>query len=402
VDLKRLRRQLVSGSASGSVAAITTSPTAKSKKLVWGLGLTGVAALTAILLTVVLVVPAIPDPKVIRFNKVTNTPGFKDCPFSAGNLLYFIQREDPEAHGVLMQLSTAGGDPLPIPIPLGAISIADISPSGSELLVVQEDRNDAYEFPLWILPVPSGSPLRVGEVVAHDASFSPDGGRIACANGYDLFEARTDGSGVRKVVSASEHLDSPAWSRDGSRLRYRKAGSGSRGGTLWEVGVDGGTPRSLFSGAGGLCCGGWTSDGRYFLFGSRKAGEEGIWAVREKSGWFQRDSDKPVLLSTGPLNYICAIPSRAGKQIFVTGEQAQAELTRYDAASGQFVPFLGGVPAEQTSTSRDGQWVAYVTYPEGELWRSKVGRQPEAQTHEWGTSSTSGLVSGWKANQFRG
>src|SRR6266849_2179371 len=30
------------------------------------------------------------------------------------------------------------------------------------------------------------------------------------------------------------------------------------------------------------------------------------------------------------------------------------------------------------------------------------GRQPEAQTRERSTSSTSGLVSGWKANQFRG
>jgi serine/threonine protein kinase/Tol biopolymer transport system component len=370
VDLKRLRRQLVSASASEPVAAITTpASTAKSRKIAWGLGSAG-AALAAILLAV-LALPAVQDPKVIRFKKLTNTSGFKDCPFSAGNLLYFIQREDPEGHGVLMQLSTAGGDPLTIPSPLGAISVIDISPGGSELLVVQ-DRSDAYELPLWILPVPSGSPRRVGQVVAHDASFSPDGGRIAYASGYDLFEAKTDGSGIRKIVSASESLDSPAWSRDGSQLRYRKGSSTSRGGALWEVAVDGSDPHPLFSGVGSLCCGAWTSDGRYFLFSSKKAGEEGIWAVREKTGWLQRASGKPVLLSTGPSNYICAIPSRAGKQIFATGEQAQAELTRYDAASGQFVPFLGGLPAEHMSFSRDGQWVAYVTYPDGELWRSKV------------------------------
>ena len=370
VDLKRLRRQLVSASASGSVAAVTTSPRmAKGRKLAWGFGVAGATTLAVIL--AVLALPAVPDPKVIRFNKVTNTPGFKDCPYSANNLLYFIQREDPNGHGLLMQVSTAGGDPLPIPSPLGAITVIDISPSASELLVVQ-DRNDAYEFPLWILPVPSGSPRRVGEVVAHDASFSPDGGKIAYANGYDVFEVRRDGSGVRKIVSASESVDSPAWSRDGSQLRYRKGASASRGGTLWEVGVDGGKPHPLFSGAGGLCCGAWTSDGRYFLFSSKVAGEEGIWAVREKTGWFQKGSGKPVLLSTGPLTYVCAVPSRAGKQIFVTGEQAQAELTRYDAASGHFVPFLAGLPAEHMSFSHDGQWVAYVTYPEGELWRSRI------------------------------
>ena len=372
VDLKRLRRQVVSGSASGSVSAVT-SPTPvtndKSRRLAMGLGLTGVIAMAAILAMFAL--PTVPDPKVLRFNRVTNTLGFKDCPYSAGNLLYFIQRESAQASGVLMQLSTAGGDPIPIPSPLGPLSVVDISPGGSELLVVQ-DQNDAQELPLWILPVPSGSPRRVGEVSAHDASFSPDGGRIAYANGYDIFEARTDGSGARKIVSASESVDSPTWSPDGSRLRYRQTAAGSRSGTLWEVAVDGGHPHPLFSGTEGLCCGAWTSDGRYFLFSSRKAGEEGIWAVRERTGWFQRGSGKPVLLSTGPLNYVCAVPSRAGKQIFVTGEQTQAELTRYDTGSGQFVPFLGGVPAEHLSFSSDGQWVAYVTYPDGELWRSKV------------------------------
>ena len=52
VDLKRLRRQVVSGSANGSVSAVT-SPTparnAKSRRLAMGLGLTGVIAMAAIL-----------------------------------------------------------------------------------------------------------------------------------------------------------------------------------------------------------------------------------------------------------------------------------------------------------------------------------------------------------------
>jgi serine/threonine protein kinase len=369
VDLKRLKRQLISGSASGSVAAITAaSPRiATNKKLVWGLGLTGVAALAVVLLPVV-AGPVISDPKVVRFNKVTNTPGPKSCPYSAGNLLYFNQ--DSDGQSGLMQLSTGGGDPLPIPSPIGAIVVSDISPSGSELLVMQDV--NAEESPLWIMPAPSGSPRRVGSVVAHDSSFSPDGSRIAYANGYDLFQARTDGSEVRKIVSASGFLDSPAWSNDGSRIRYRQTVQNSRGGVLWEVNLTGGAPHPLFSGRAGLCCGAWTSNGKYFLFSSRNAGEEGIWAVREKTNWFQRVSGKPVLLSTGPLAYVCSIPSRAGNQIFVTGEQAQADLIRYDAASHKFIPFLGGVAAEHASLSRDQKWVAYASYPEGDLWRSKV------------------------------
>jgi eukaryotic-like serine/threonine-protein kinase len=384
VDLKRLRRQFLSGSASGSVSAVTTSPrstttkTATTKiattkirerrKLVLGLGFAGVVTLIAVL--VLLAVPAPRDPKVLRFNRLTNTKALKDCPFSAGNLLYFLQHDGPNAHGVLMQLSTAGGEPVPLPTPLGAINVSDISSGGSELLVSEDREGD--EVPLWILPVPTGSPQRVGQVTAHDAGFSPDGSRIVYASGNDIFEANRDGTGVRKIVSGSQFLDSPAWSRDGSRLRYRVKTRGVPGGSLWEVSADGDNPHALFSGAEGLCCGAWTSDDKYFLYGSRKAGEEGVWAVREKTGWFQRVSGKPVLLSTGPLNYNCAIPSRAGKQIFVTGEQPQAELNRYDAATGQFRPFLDGLSAENVSFSRDGQWIAYATYPEGELWRSKV------------------------------
>jgi serine/threonine protein kinase/Tol biopolymer transport system component len=369
VDMKRLKRQLISGSASASVAAISAaSPRiAKNKKLVWGLGLTGVAALAVVILLVV-ANPVISDPKVVRFIKVTNTPGAKSCPYSAGNLLYFNQ--DSDGQSGLMQLSTGGGDPLPIPSPIGAIVVSDISPSGSELLVMQDV--NAEESPLWIMPAPSGSPRRVGSVVAHDSSFSPDGSRIAYANGYDLFQARTDGSEVRKIVSASGFLDSPAWSNDGSRIRYRQTVQHSRGGVLWEVNLTGGAPHPLFSGRAGLCCGAWTSNGKYFLFSSRNAGEEGIWAVREKTNWFQRATGKPVLLSTGPLAYACSIPSRAGNQIFVTGEQAQADLIRYDSASRKFVPFLGGVAAEHASFSRDQKWVAYASYPEGDLWRSKV------------------------------
>src|SRR5262249_25817928 len=53
------------------------------------------------------------------------------------------------------------------------------------------------------------------------------------------------------------------------------------------------------------------------------------------------------------------------------GGQPRAELVKYDAKSGEYVPFLGGISAGDVDFSRDGQWVAYVSYPEGTLWRSK-------------------------------
>jgi Tol biopolymer transport system component len=66
------------------------------------------------------------------------------------------------------------------------------------------------------------------------------------------------------------------------------------------------------------------------------------------------------------------IPSKDGKKLFVVGATTRGELMRYDLKSRQFLPFLGGISAEYIAFSKDGQWVAYVSYPDGALWRSKA------------------------------
>ena len=58
--------------------------------------------------------------------------------------------------------------------------------------------------------------------------------------------------------------------------------------------------------------------------------------------------------------------------MFVTGLQARGELVRYDFRTRQFLPFLSGISVDQVDFSPDGQWVTYVTVPEGMLWRSRV------------------------------
>ena len=36
------------------------------------------------------------------------------------------------------------------------------------------------------------------------------------------------------------------------------------------------------------------------------------------------------------------------------------------------MPYLGGISADFVDFSRDGQWITYVTYPEGTLWRCRI------------------------------
>ena len=52
------------------------------------------------------------------------------------------------------------------------------------------------------------------------------------------------------------------------------------------------------------------------------------------------------------------------------GVTQRGELTRFDPKSKDFKPFLGGISAQDVSFSPDGKSVAYVSFPEGILWKA--------------------------------
>src|SRR3984885_7280619 len=93
---------------------------------------------------------------------------------------------------------------------------------------------------------------------------------------------------------------------------------------------------------------------------------------REKTGWFQRAERGPFQLTTGPLAMGWPLPSTDGKRLFINGSQERYEFLRYDLKSGELVPALAGVSGTDLEFSKDGKWVAYVSEPEGSLWRSAV------------------------------
>jgi len=154
----------------------------------------------------------------------------------------------------------------------------------------------------------------------------------------------------------------PHWSPDGKVLRVTLKDQSTNAMTMWEVMPDGKT-RALLAGwhnPPAECCGVWTEDGEHYLFSSQGS----IWELPE--------SGEPVQLTSGPLALSGPVASVAGKKVFMTGRRPRGEMVRYDEKSRQLVPFLGGISAEHLSFSRDGQWVAYVTFPEGALWRSRA------------------------------
>ena len=97
-----------------------------------------------------------------------------------------------------------------------------------------------------------------------------------------------------------------------------------------------------------------------------------IWAVREPAGLFHKTPSKPLQLTNGPMSFTFPVPSPDGKKLFADGYLARGELAAYDIKSRQFLPFLSGISAGELDFSRDGKWIAYVSYPDGTLWRSRA------------------------------
>ena len=252
------------------------------------------------------------------------------------------------------------------------MSLLAVSPDGANLLVADEVGQTAFRGPLWEVPVLGGSPRRLGESAGQAAAWSPDGERIVYADGHDLFLANRDGSKSRKLVSAPDQAYYPAWSPDGTVIRFNVGAVGAvmPTGRLYQVSVDGTNLHPLvpdWHSPPEECCGQWTPDGRYFVFQS----QGNIWALAEKRNFLGKASSQPVQLTSGPMSFSSPLPSKDGKKLFVVGALARGELARYDTRSGEFIPFLSGISADSVSFSKDGQWVAYVTFPEGALWRSK-------------------------------
>jgi eukaryotic-like serine/threonine-protein kinase len=379
-DLKRLRRDTDSG-RSAATTTVSQSiepppPTARPKWRKWALALAASGLVMSLALLYWLARPT-PPPRELKYTRLTNDGRAKLLSFwpsrivTDGTRLYFA--EGIRGAVALAQVSTSGGETALVPTPFPNVDIWDIAPDHSQLLVSSASGLE-MESSLWILPLPAGTPRRLGDVVGHEASWSPDQQRIVYARGTELYTTKSDGTGARKLATVSGVLSWPRWSPDGKVVRFTVL---DRGGTssIWEVGADGNNLHRLLEGWSNPateCCGNWTADGSYYIFQSRRNGMASIWGFRERAGILSKRVGEPVALTPGPIAFLSPVPSLDGKKLFVIGYQPRGELVRYDMRSGQFVPYLSGISAQGLSFSSDGKWVAYVTFPEGTLWRMRM------------------------------
>ena len=281
-----------------------------------------------------------------------------------GNRILTSVTENGRPRLSAISLSTGEVEPLALPQELASSSLADISKDGLRLLL-KGHSSSASEQSIWIVPSSGGSALRVGNILAHDASWMPDGTSILYANGDDLAVVRlSDGTSTPFA-----HLKGRAfwmrWSPDGKLVRFTLLDPVTHSSEIWELKAGGGepqpvrTPRTTQVSA---CCGTWTADGSAFVM---QAGDN-LWQLKGLG----RNSTL-TQLTNGPLRFLSPVPDRSGSRVFFVGLDQPLGMQQLGGAEG-FHPapsFLTN--ANRVDFSRDNAWVAWTDNDE-KLWRARA------------------------------
>jgi Tol biopolymer transport system component len=379
VDLRRLRKNVESGhSAAVPIAVHPGSAKRERRRSVIAMGVFSALALIAAAGVAYLLRPSLPPPRVTGYTQITHDGRVKNF-FGAvvpivltdGARLYF--QEFVDGRYVIAQVAVTGGETVVMNTPFNNVSLDNISPDKTELLVGSFSGVE-LEQTLWSVPVVGGSPKRFASIQGQDGAWMPNG-NVLVSTEKQLVEVDRNGSNHRfaDIPPSYSAVWWLRWSPDFQWLRIT-VGSISHN-TILEFSSDGKRSRDVLAGWKQLTeglQGTWTPDGKYYLFQAAHGSRIDLWALREAGDPFHKVNLQPTRLTAGPLSFISPQPSADGKRIYAVGVQQRAELDRYDSKSSQFVPFLGGISASSVTFSQDGQWVAYVSYPEGEIWRSRI------------------------------
>jgi len=270
---------------------------------------------------------------------------------------------------LISAISLTGGSvtPLNIPSEVASPALGDISPDGSRLLL-RDHLSPESEQPLWVVPTTGGSALRVGNVLAHDATWMPDGDGILFANGNDLYLTHLTGNNPKPYASLPGRAFWLRWEPNGHLLRFTILDPLAHTLSLWQITPANRTPQPVlagFSTPAAECCGVWSADGSAFVFQSTHAGNNDLWKLAGES------TSNAVRLTDGPLEFQSPVAARSGSRIFFMGADARSELEEL-SPTGDLVPEKGFLSsAVRVDYTRDGKWLAW-TDTGGQLWRART------------------------------
>jgi Tol biopolymer transport system component/DNA-binding winged helix-turn-helix (wHTH) protein len=312
--------------------------------------------------------------RVLDFSQLTSDGQAKQGRLlSDGSRIYFS--EVLPVGRIIAQVSAKGGETTIIPTTVANPRPADLSPDGTELLILSggmSKKEANYGGELWILPVAGGSAQPVDNLFATEAVWGETAETILYCAGHDLYVVNRDGSNRRRLLTIPGYFDSPRWSPNRQHLRFTMINR-DMGGTssIWEMSANGTGLHEVVPGSPGsaACCGAWMANSGDFLFQRTRAGKTDLW---DFPGSRSALHSVPTRLTAGPMNYSGPTAGSSRNEVFVVGSIPRAELVKYDEQTAELVPYLSGISAEGVEVSRDEQRVAYTLFPEGTLWRSNM------------------------------
>ena len=240
VDLRRLMKKETERSQIGLPAEPPKQE--KSRKWIW---IGAAAAVVCAAAWVALTGRGTPaDSAPLPMEQLTFSSETKNPPiFTDGSRIYFVSESNP------VEMSVKGGATAPLRAAIGTMSILDISPDGSEFLLLQSDLNDETQRgTIWTMPVLGGAAKRLGNITARGASYSPDGKLIAFNEKESVYVCDGDGQNVKEIWNTHHMVQgNPVFSPDSKKIRVTVSRSTLEDDLtrIWELNVDGSNPHLL-------------------------------------------------------------------------------------------------------------------------------------------------------------
>jgi eukaryotic-like serine/threonine-protein kinase len=380
VDLRRLKREQAGTS---TVERKTHSFPLGSDWLRGSSHWTVAIAAFLLLPTISLMVAVVTTPSrtlgALNSAQITFSSELKDGPLvTDGTRLYFQSR------GIPVEMSVKGGPIAPLRASASGMQMLDISPDASEMLALKpEMNNEGAQGSIWTVPVLGGYPKKLGNQIAQDAHWSPDGRSIVYASMNSIYVSDSEGANLRKIWDAPSYTQAPYFSPDSQRIRVTATGFRENSSPcIWELNVDGSNPHRLtldWPENADQTHGQWTRDGKHFIFMSHRDGVNNIYELIQPS-WFEFwKKAATVRLTAGQIDVLGATPGRDSDGLFMVGKIAQGAMQVYDPKLKRFVPFLDGLAAADFVISPDKKWMAYKDYPQRRLWRSRLDGSEKLQ-----------------------
>ena len=380
VDLRRLKRQQLGSSSAGKKTdSFPLGSHWLRGKPRWTMTIAAFLLLLVISFLVVIATTPSRTSVMLSSAQITFSSELKDGPLvTDGTRLYF------QSQGIPVEMSVKGGPVAPLRASASGMQMLDISPDASEMLTLKPDLNDEIgQGSIWTVPVLGGYPRRLGNLIAQDAHWSPDGHSIVYSDTNSIYVSDGEGANLRKIWDAPAYTAAPYFSPDSHRIRVTVIGvKEDSPPNIWELNIDGGNPHRLaldWPENADQTQGQWTRDGKHFIFVSSREGVNNIYELIQPP-WFEFwKKANAVRLTAGQIDVMGATPGRDNDGLFMIGKIAQGAMQVYDSKLKRFLPFLDGLAAADFVISPDKKWMAYKDYPQRRLWRSRLDGSEKLQ-----------------------